>query len=267
MLLMAFLISTALLGKQFLDNAGGEAAYGSALAIASGNSGQKENAVSEETADISFEETETKGPQWVVAPVTEEDPHMEEMAQIDLAALREVNEDVIGWIRIPDTKIDFPLMQGEDNDYYLNHAWDGRKTSVGSIFLEHRNNPDLTDYNTIVYGHNMNDGSMFAGLKKYDSTFYWEKHPYVYLTTGQGVYRYEVFSSYKADVEGVTYGLSFNQVETRAKFLLNAMEKTRLDTGITPRENDRILTLSTCSGAGYSTRWVVHARLKMMRSE
>ena len=92
-------------------------------------------------------------------------------------------------------------------------------------------------------------------------------HPYIYLTTDAGVYRYEVFSSYKADVDGETYGLSFELVKTKARFLLHALENSVIDTGIMPDVTDRILTLSTCSGAGYTTRWVVHARLKMVEVE
>lgn len=267
LLLISFLVSSALLMGQFRDNAGGEEAYSEALALASGSGKTQKSTVSEKTVQKSETETAPAEPVWVPAPVTEEDPWMEEMAKIDLEALRQVNPDVIGWIRIPQSKINYPLLQGEDNDYYLNHAWDHRETSVGSIYLEHRSSADLTDYNTIVYGHNMNDGSMFAGLRNYATMGYWEKHPYVYLTTDDGVLRYEVFSSYKADIDSVTYGLSFQQKETKANFLINALEQTKLDTKIVPEENDRILTLSTCSGAGYTTRWVVHARLKMMLSE
>lgn len=259
MLAVVFVISTALLLCQFGDNAGGEDAYGDALAIASGTGSREEQepAITEATEPVILETI------WVPAAV-EDDPMMEEMAAIDLAALREVNEDVVGWIRIPNTKIDYPMMQGEDNDYYLKHTWDRRRNSVGSIFLEHLSSPDLTDYNTIVYGHNMNDGSMFAGLRRYTTQKYWEEHPYVYMVTDEGVYRYEIFASYKADVESAAYGLSFNQTKTKVNFLQYALEKSKIETQIIPEKNDRILTLSTCSGSGYTTRWVVQARLKMV---
>lgn len=255
---VVFVISTALMLRQFCDNASGQDAYADAAAIAFGTEsrGQRETAAQETTDPASK-------PLWVPAAV-EDDPRMEEMAAIDLAALREVNEDVVGWIRIPDTKIDYPLMQGEDNDYYLNHTWERSSNSVGSIFLEYRNSPDLMDYNTIIYGHNMKNGSMFATLSRYSSEQYWELHPYVYITTDAGVYRYEVFSSYKANVDGVTYGLSFHQAKTKETFLLHILGNSSIHPEIVPGKNDRILTLSTCSGADYSTRWVVHARLKMV---
>ena len=257
LLLAVFAYSTSRLVKQYADNSGGSDAYASALAIASGST---EKPVTEETLPV-----ETVQPLWVPAPV-EDDPHMEEMAQIDLAALREINPDVLGWIRIPDSRIDYPLMAGTDNDFYLNHTWDKQENSVGSIFLEHQNSPDLTDYNTILYGHNMNDGSMFAGLRRYTGQHYWSNHPYVYIATDSGVLRYEIFSSYTARVDSVTYGLSFRQEKTRADFLIHALETSVIQADIVPEKEDRILTLSTCSGAGYSTRWVVHARLKMVQA-
>ena len=258
LLLAVFAASTALLLCQFRDKAGGQDAYDDALAIASANTGPQET----ETVGAVTDPTQPQTV-WVPAPVEEEDPYLEEMAQTDLAALQEVNQDVVGWIRIPGTKINYPLMQGEDNEYYLNRTWQGNRNSVGSIFLECRNNADLMDYNTIIYGHNMSDGSMFAALRKYNQAF-WEKHPYIYILTGAGVYRYEIFAAYKAGLEDPTYGLSFHQSKTRANFINHALEQSTIETDILPEKMDRILTLSTCSGGGYSSRWVVQARLRMV---
>lgn len=258
------LISTSLFLRQLFHDAGGETSYDAALAVAMQQEPDPEVPLA--PAPSLPTEPVQQEPVWIPAPV-EDDPELETLAAIDLAALREVNADVIGWIYIPGSKINYPLLQGEDNDYYLKHAWDHRATSVGSIFLEHRSSPELTDYNTIVYGHNMNSGSMFAGLRNFATQRYWEKHPYVYILSDAGVYRYEVFASYKAPIDSATYGLSFNQRETKAEFLLHALENTKIQTGIIPEEHDRILTLSTCSGAGYSNRWVVQARLRMVQAE
>lgn len=252
------LFSTAMLLRQFRDNSGGEEAYREALSLASAQTPPVEQP----------QETEETQPRlaWVPEEING-DPEMENLLTVDLAALRQVNPDVVGWIRIPGTKIDYPLMQGEDNDYYLNRTWEGRNNSVGSIFLEHLSNPDLTDFNTIVYGHNMKNGSMFAGLRKYTQAGYWEQHPYVYILSDAGVYRYEVFAAYKVPLDSPAYGLSFNQSETRINFLTYALENTEIQTGIIPELTDRILTMSTCSGAGHSTRWLVQARLKMVQIE
>ena len=187
----------------------------------------------------------------------------QEAAQL-LYRNQQYDEAAVGWILIPDTRINYPLLQGSDNDYYLKRTWDQRQNAVGSIFLEHLSSPDLSDFNTIVYGHNMRDGSMFAGLRKYRDQSYYEEHPYVYIRSDQGVYRYEIFASCLAGINSDAYSLGFPGEEARSRFLDNVLADSFLSTGIRPEITDRILTLSTCSGAGYTTRWVVQARLKMV---
>lgn len=202
---------------------------------------------------------------WLPAPVEEADSYMEELGKKDLAALREVNPDVVGWIWIPGTYVNYPLMQGTDNDYYLNNTWNNIPSAYGSIFVECRNRGDLSDFNTIIYGHNMNNGSMFATLKNYAGNYYRRMFPYVYILTDDGVYRYEIFSTYTASVESITYQLNFQTLESREKFLNHALESGDYDSGIQPEATDRVITLSTCVGwGGYDSRRVVHARLKMM---
>ena len=252
-LLVVFVVSTALMLRQWRDNAGGEDTYEDAVAIAMQE--QKDN-LPEETKAVSTQTADKEAapvPAWVPVPVAN-DPVVEEMEKINLAALREENPDVVGWIRIPDTRIDYPLMQGEDKE----------PNSVGSVFLEHENSADLSDYNTIVYGHNMNNGAMFADLELFSLEKYWKEHPYVYIITDAGVYRYEIFVVCQAEIESLTYGLNPQRDDTKEKFLNLSQEKAWFDTGIKPAITDRILTLSTCSGANYDYRYVVQARLPMM---
>lgn len=268
-LLMAVCIfSTFMFLRQQLDNSNGNEAYESALEVATSQTTPpaKPVVMQAEAAEIP-ETTASPEPIWIPAPLEEEDPYIRKLGDIDLAALQEKNPDVLGWIFLPDSKINYPILQGEDNEYYLKHTWDGVPNSVGSIFMEARNTPDFSDFNTILYGHNMGNGSMFAHLHRYYNHTYWEKHPYVYLLNADGIFRYEIFSSYKAEVDSSTYGLSFHQTETRVNFLEAAIENSDIDTGIEPSVTDRILTLSTCSGSGYDTRRVVHARLVMIQAE
>ena len=260
-LLMVFVVSTALMVHQWLDNAGGEVAYNDAMDIAM-QVIEPEAPAQPQPTEIPVEATEPVT-YWVPVPV-EGDPVMEEMAEINIAALREENEDVLGWIRIPDTKIDYPLLQSEDNDFYLKHTWQKQRNSVGSIFLEHLNRPDLTDFNTIVYGHNMRDKSMFGQLDNYSIEGFWETHPYVYIAIDSGVYRYEVFAFLQAPVDSVTYSIRPQRDDTKQEFIDYSMEHTWIDTGVRPVITDRILTLSTCTGRDYSARNVVQARLPMM---
>lgn len=203
--------------------------------------------------------------EWVVAPV-EEDEHMKRLKDINLEALREKNPDVVGWIFAPNCKLNYPIVQGEDNQHYLDHTWDNRKSVAGAIFMESTNSPDFSDARTIIYGHNMADFSMFGSLHRYESRVSWSRNPYVYLVTDAGVLRYEIYSVYKAEVESDTYLTNLEKESRRASFIKLTKEEAIYETDITPAISDRLLTLSTCAG-GASTRRVVHARLPMIQAE
>ena len=188
------------------------------------------------------------------------DPYAELFQDINLAALQEVNEDVIGWILIPDTPLSYPLMQGSDNAYYLEHTWDRQYNSAGSIFLEQHSSPEFIDFNTIIYGHRMLNDSMFGSLRYYDQLSYWSEHPYVYIYTEAGSSRYEIFAVREASVTGETYRLNLRTLKSRQAFLDTCISESVIDTGIVPTITDRILTLSTCTGRGHGTRWVIQAK-------
>lgn len=260
-LALVFAFSAVMIALQVLDNSSGENEYRKAIEIAKGTG---ETSVTAETRNTATDASNAGELIWIPEAV-EDDPVLEELRKTDLAALREVNPDVVGWIRVPDTKIDYPVVQGEDNNFYLKHTWQGHENTVGTIFMDYGSSPDLTDFNTLIYGHNMRTGSMFASLRNYSQQDYFNAHPYVYLLVDNGAFRFEVFSVYQAELDASAYGQSFRQRETREKFLQDAAEKSAIETEITPGIRDRILTLSTCSGMGYETRWVVHARLKMVQ--
>ena len=190
------------------------------------------------------------------------DPYADALRNMDFTALREVNSDVLGWIMIPGTRISYPLLQGEDNQYYLKHTWKKWTSVVGAIFLECQNSPDLSDFNTIVYGHRMNNGSMFASLKNYKQQSYWAAHPCVYITDDNGSHKYEIFAAYEVSTAGTTYQLGISSDASKQAFIDYCLGQSVIDTGITPTVYDRILTLSTCTGNGHATRWVVQAVLK-----
>lgn len=183
--------------------------------------------------------------------------------KMDFRALREVNSDVLGWIHIPYTQLSYPVVQGEDNEFYLDHTWKKTYSSVGSIFMEQYCSRDLSDFNTILYGHRMQDGSMFASLRFYNDHSYWKKYPWVYVWDENGGYIYEIFSAYEAGLTDPTYMLGMTGDEEKQTFLDFCISKSVIDTGITPTINDRILTLSTCTGRGHATRWVVQAVRRM----
>ncbi|MBR5534854.1 MAG: class B sortase [Ruminiclostridium sp.] len=179
-------------------------------------------------------------------------------AQVNLAALQEVNHEVIGWLMIEGTEISYPLMQGSDNDYYLNHTWDGTRSAVGAIFLDCRNSSDLQDFNSVIYGHKMNNDSMFGLLHEYKNQGYWEAHPTLCLTTSSGVFRYDIFAYYETGTIS-TYSRDFVDDQTKQAYIDECLTQAMTDTGIRPEVDDHILTLSTCTGNGHATRWVVQA--------
>lgn len=177
---------------------------------------------------------------------------------IDLSGLRAVNDDVVGWIEIPGI-LSYPLLQGEDNAVYLTHAWNGEENAAGAVFLDCRADAALGDFNTLVYGHRMRDGSMFGCLKHYKEASFWQEHPSVYLSNGDGIWKYDIYAAYEAELTACAYRQVFSGPEERRGFLLDGLERSVIDTGVSPTERDKVVTLSTCSAGSGRTRWVVQA--------
>ena len=119
-----------------------------------------------------------------------------------------------------------------------------------------------SDFNTIIYGHRMNNGSMFASLKNYKKQSYWAAHPCVYITDDSGSHKYEIFAAYEVSTAGTTYQIGFSGDQSKQAFIDYCLGQSVIDTGIVPTVYDQILTLSTCTGNGHATRWVVQAVLK-----
>lgn len=257
--LAVFLFSTGMYAKHLLHSAASEVSNSLARKLTASPADDTSPATSAWSAPAPAAPGSS---QWVPAPVIG-DPQLNAMKEIRLDALQQVNPEVIGWIRIPGTPIDYPIVQGPDNSYYLDHTWDRKNSDAGAIFLECSNLPDMTEFHTILYGHNMSNRSMFAVLRDYGNPDFFREHPYVYLITEAGVFRWEIYSSYEADVQGSTYLLGIQQETGRQQYIDFTLDLSVFDSGIIPGVNDRILTLSTCSGMGYDTRWVVHARLPM----
>lgn len=184
------------------------------------------------------------------------------LLDLDLSSLQAENPDVMGWIHIPDSKISYPLLRSKDNKEYLKLTWDLTSSAAGSIFLEHENNADFSDFNTLIYGHNMKNGSMFSQLHDYQDQTFADSHPYVYIVTEDKVLQYEVFSAYTADVNSDTYLLVFEDDAVKQSSIDNYITQSAIHREFVPTSDDRILTLSTCTGRGnYRYRWVVQTAL------
>lgn len=248
LLLLVLLVCIVQVGRHLYERAAREREYEDAAQAAGLLPGRREAELPPPAA-----QTEPEGP-----PMPEE---IQALASIDLEALRTVNPDVAGWIEIPGTQLSYPVLYGTDNQYYLTHTWAGEVNSGGSIFLECTGKRDFSDFHTIIYGHRMRDGSMFGSLRNYRDRAYWEEHPAIYVAFDGGVYRYEIFAAQEAGVTSLVYRLDLEESGIEESFIQACLEGSSIDTGVTPSAEDQILTLSTCTGIGYATRWVVHAVL------
>ena len=204
------------------------------------------------TVDSSAAEPEEVKPVYV-------DPYADALRNMDFTALREVNGDILGWILVPGTRLSYPLVQAEDNDYYLNRTWRKSRNTVGAIFMDFRSSANLSDFNTLIYGHRMNNKSMFGTLKYYKDLSYWTAHPSVYITDDSSSYRYDIFAAYEVSVYADTYRRDFPDSTSKQAFLNFCLSQSVIDTGVVPTIYDHIVTLSTCTGDGHDTRWVVQA--------
>ena len=205
-------------------------------------------------------ETAVKTEEYKENKPREYDPFVEQLIQTDLKALQEINPEVVGWIYIPDTDIDYPVLKHEDNEYYLNHSWENTKNPNGAIFFDCESSVELEDFNTLIYGHRINNRHMFSGLSKYNSLEYLNAHPSIYLVTEKGVYRYDIFSAYQTGLQTITFGMKIETENMRKEFINFAIDYSEPDTGIVPGTDSRILTLATCSFNGMA-RQVVQAVL------
>lgn len=255
-LISALIVGLVIFARNQHQNYLGRLVYDEAKLIAEGELADGNAIGADDSASEEPAPKEPKKKAWTPGPMPD-DPYIEELLTIDLASLQEENEDVLGWIYIPDSKINYPLLQWTDNDFYLKHTWKQTKNFAGSIFMECENNPDFSDFNTIIYGHNMNNGDMFGGLKKYQGSKYLREHPSVYILNEYGVFRYDIFAVQKAGVESVVYRMQIDSDQKKQEVIRFAKDYSTIETEIYPTVDDKILTLSTCSGQGYKNRWVV----------
>lgn len=205
--------------------------------------------------------------------VTDRDPESEEAAEpdagpkppitVDFDKLRSINTDVIGWIYVEALdNINYPVVKGQDNEFYLHKTYEKNYNFAGTIFIDYENASDFSDCNTLVYGHNMKNGSMFGSLKKFteDQSLY-EKSKYFWILTPEKNYRYEIISAYVTGINSDTYTLFKGPGEEFEQYLQKIRSESEIktdDTDLTIK--DKIVTLSTCTGND-STRFVVQGKL------
>lgn len=173
--------------------------------------------------------------------------------------MKAMNPDYIGWIIIADTKINYPMVQSVDNDYYLYRMFDGTDNRAGSLFADYRCEDVFRYRNTIIYGHNRYDGSMFANLRKYEADWFYNSHQTFYIYTEDGPVLYQIFSIYVTDPGSDTYVTRFSSDEAYVEWLNERYELSRVKPNVVLDAETDIVTLSTCVNNS-TQRLVVHAK-------
>ena len=209
------------------------------------------------------EKIQTKNKEANVVPTPELPEDAPQMRTIGFAGLSDINEDVIGWIDLPALELSYPIMQGTDNDYYLHRNINKEESFAGSIFMDSANSPSFQNFNTIIYGHNMRDGSMFAQLKEYQNQKTYTVCPYFWIYTPDAAFLYRIFSVRTVRVTDDVFTVIFPDQNTYADWLKTMQEASELTEKPRLQTGDRVVTLSTCTGNDTSRQIVQGVRVWM----
>lgn len=174
---------------------------------------------------------------------------------INFASLRKVNGDVTAWIYIPGTAVNYPVMKGDPGNYYLHRNWKRQKSFGGAIFMDSVNSYGFTDDNTIVYGHNMKNGSQFGTLIRFLDGKFFESHPYVYIYTPERTIRYRTYAFDIIDERSPLYASVIDDYPQYVKAVTRSARHSRRP----PDEKTPLLMLSTCHGKSETKRRVLFA--------
>ena len=213
------------------------------------------------------EPEETPSEEEPAVSASEQEPEREPVEiPVDFAALKEQNPDVYAWICVPGTEIDYPVLQSEeDNTYYLTHTIDGEKTIAGSIYTENYNSKDFDDPNTVIYGHNMKNGSMFRTLHNYEDKTFFDENREIRIYLPDAILTYRIFAAYVYDNRHILLNYDFEDPDVYQEYLDGIFRirdvGAHIDTSMEVTADDRIITLSTCNAGIETQRYLVQAVL------
>jgi len=183
------------------------------------------------------------------------------MAEVDHERLAALNEDYAGWIYAPGTQIDYPIVHGEDNSYYLKRLFSGEKNSAGTLFIDYRNLGDFQDPNTLIYGHHMRNDSMFGTLTDYVDQAYFESHPLMLMMNAEEIFLLELFAGYTTSDQDHCYDIAISDENDMAEFIKEAQRKSDFTSGVQVNAADRLVTLSTCAYVFEDARYILIGRI------
>lgn len=182
---------------------------------------------------------------------------------VDLEAVKAKNADTVGWIILPDSKINYPIVKSKDNEDYLRTTFEGKPATAGTLFTDMNCNADFSDQNTIIYGHNMRNGSMFRALNDLTNKAFFESHQTFWISTGGELEKYQIISCYETTTDNESsWQISFKSDEVYEEWLKNVA--ARCTYKCMPYDTEKnTITLSTCRGkSGGTGRFIVHLQKK-----
>lgn len=183
---------------------------------------------------------------------------------MDFETLRSVIPDIVGWIVIDGTNINYPIVQGTDNAFYLEHLPDGTPNRAGSIMLDMENSPDWTDDLSVIHGHRMRTGDMFGSLSLFAEADYAGDHLTMTLYTPQGDYRIELIAACTVDGKELGFPANFRDDAAFSAYVRQLTRRSAYQADFTPVREDRLVILSTCAYTYDNARFVLLGRLVPM---
>ena len=184
------------------------------------------------------------------------------LAEIDSAALSQINPDYACWLYCPDTPIDYPVVQGADNSRYLHRLFNGERNACGTLFIDCRNLKDFQDPNTLIYGHHMRNGSMFKSITYYADQAWYEAHPYMLLVSEREIAVLEMFASCTTSKRDPCYDVALSDEDDLRAFVEELKGKSDFLCGLEIRGGDRLITLSTCAYTFEDARYIAVGRIR-----
>ncbi|MFT9077787.1 class B sortase [Ethanoligenens sp.] len=179
----------------------------------------------------------------------------------DILSAQQKNSDVIGWLTVPGTDLDMPIVHTADNSYYLTHNLEKQTYKKGQPFLDYRNDPENLGHNSIIYGHNMGDGQLFGELKQFKDLNFLNQHPVLYFGTADTDRYWKIFAVYTTDVNFYYINTDFPTDNDFSNLVDRMRAQSLFNTNVDVAPTDKILTLSTCTYEFTDARFVIEARL------
>ena len=230
------------------------------------NAGSEYNKIREEVVKEP-EKTEKKEREELQKEQQQEETKEPVEIPIDFTQLQQMNPDVYAWIQVPGTAVDYPIVQSaDDNTYYLTHDINNQQNVNGAIFTENYNHKDFQDPNTLIYGHNMRNGSMFQSLHQYMDRSFFDSNRTVIIYLPDRILHYKIFAAYLYDNRHILMSFDFSDKNVYKRYLEDIFSmrdmNSFVDTSMKVDNKDKIITMSTCYAGISSQRYLVQAVLE-----